>query len=99
MRDLIFHPAVVKDVREIVGKYSEISEELANRFWQELEFAIEGIARFPERHHYDPSGLRRSNLEKFPYHLLFEERLDGLRVIVVRHHHRNPSYGLRRTHR
>jgi plasmid stabilization system protein ParE len=99
MRDLIFHPGVVKDVRAITAKYSEISEELATRFWQELDTAIDEVARFPERHHYDPSGLRRSNLEKFPYHLLFEERLEGLRVIVVRHHHRNPSYGLRRTNR
>jgi len=99
MRDLIFHPAVVKDARAISAKYSGISEELAARFWNELDTAIDEIARFPERHHYDPSGLRRSNLEKFPYQLLFEERLEGLRVIVLRHHHRNPSYGLRRANR
>jgi plasmid stabilization system protein ParE len=99
MRDLIFHPAVAKDARTISAKYAKISEELATRFWDELDAAIDEITRFPERHHYDPSGLRRSNLEKFPYHLLFEERLEGLRVIVLRHHHRHPSYGLRRTNR
>jgi hypothetical protein len=27
---------------------------------------------------------------------LFEERLECNRIIVIRHHHRNPTYGLRR---
>jgi hypothetical protein len=39
--------------------------------------------------------LQRS-MRKFPYHILFEERLERNRVIVIRHHHRNPRYGLNR---
>ena len=57
---------------------------------------VEAIAAHPRRHHYDASGMRRYNLNKFPYHILFEERLDCIRIIVVRHDHRNPAYGLRR---
>jgi len=52
-----------------------------DRFWNELDSATDGIASFPERHHYDPSGLRRSNLVKFPYHVLFEQRLDCVRIM------------------
>ena len=40
--------------------------------------------------------MRRSNLRKFPYHILFEERLDGIHIIVVRHDRKNPNYGLKR---
>jgi plasmid stabilization system protein ParE len=94
--DLIFHPASARDARIIATKYSKISDQLETRFWREFDAAIDAIASHPERHHYDPSGMRRFNLKKFPYHILFEERLDCVRVIVVRHHHRHPSYGLRR---
>jgi plasmid stabilization system protein ParE len=94
--ELIIHPAAAKDAREIAAKYADVSGALPERFWGELDTAIDMIAAFPERHHYDPSGLRRSNLVKFPYHVLFEQRLDCIRIIVIRHHHRNPSYGLRR---
>lgn len=94
--DLIFHPGAAKDARAIAAKYGDISEHLAGRFWEELDSAFDTIVQHPERHHYDPSGLRRSNLKKFPYHILFEERLTCLRILVIRHHHRHPNYGLRR---
>jgi len=46
---------------------ADVSGELVDRFWNEQDSATDGIASFPERHHYDPSGLRRSNLVKLPY--------------------------------
>lgn len=94
--ELIFHPRAPLDARDIAGKYSAISEMLEQRFWKELDSCIDLIARFPERHHFDSSGLRRSNLKTFPYHLLFEERLGCIRVVVIRHNRRNPSFGSRR---
>jgi plasmid stabilization system protein ParE len=96
MKPLILHPRAVKDAREIAAKYEAISERLVERFWAELDEAIDRIESHPELHHYDPSGRRRSNLKKFPYHILFEERLECNRIVVIRHHHRHPGYGLRR---
>ncbi len=40
--------------------------------------------------------MRRANLQGFPYHLLYQEMLWGIKVVVVRHHHRSPRYGVRR---
>ena len=96
MKPLIIHPRAAKDAREIAAKYAEVSQSLCDRFWAEIDHAIDTIELHPERHHHDPGGMRRSNLKKFPYHILFEERLDCNRIIVIRHHHRNPHYGLRR---
>ena len=78
--NLIFHPQAAKDARGIAAGYSEVSEELMSRFWLELDVVIESIALFPERHHFDPSGFRRANLRKFPYHVLFEQLLDDVRM-------------------
>jgi hypothetical protein len=36
------------------------------------------------------------NLDRFPYHFLFRIVDDGVRVLVVRHHSRHPSLGIRR---
>lgn len=96
MKPLMIHPRAAKDAREIATKYADISDDLRNQFWEEIDDAIDCIELHPERHHYDPCGMRRSNLNKFPYHILFEERLECNRIIVIRHHHRNPRYGIRR---
>jgi plasmid stabilization system protein ParE len=94
--ELIYHPRAAKDARDIAYKYADASEQVHERFWVELDEAVEAIRLSPERHHFDSSGLRRNNLKKFPYHILFEVRLEYIRVMVIRHHHRHPSYGMRR---
>ena len=94
--DLIFHPKAAEDARWVARQYAEISESLSSRFWEELDAAIGNIGEFPERHHFDPSGFRRANLAKFPYHILFEQGLESIRVMVIRHNRRHPSFGLGR---
>ena len=93
---LTFHPRAALDARMIAQKYADISEKLLERFWAEVDMAVDLIAANPRRYHFDTSGLRRLNLRTFPYHLLFEEKSNGARIIVIRHHHQNPSFGLRR---
>jgi plasmid stabilization system protein ParE len=94
--DHIFHPIAANEARGIESGYAKISEELADRFWSELNEAIDEVFDHPEQQHFDPSGYRRRNLTKFPYHILFEVRMDCIRIMVIRHHHRNPSFGMRR---
>jgi len=93
---LNIHPLAVKDVREIGQRYLAITEELYDRFWEELDSALEMIDSHPEPHHFDRSGKRRSNLKKFPFHILFEEPGGTGRILVIRHHRRHPNYGIRR---
>lgn len=94
--EVFYHPKVPAEVRQIIGYYEEISPILADDFWAELNDAIEYARSFPERHHFDQSGRRRSNLKKFPYHFLFRVMSDHVRITAVRHHSRDPGYGSRR---
>jgi len=94
--NLHFHPEAKDDIKTIAEKYADVSKLVHERFWIELESAVQRIEEFPERHHFDPSGYRRSNLKKFPYHILFETRDSETRVLVVRHNRRDPSFGLDR---
>jgi hypothetical protein len=74
----------------------EASEKIVSEFWHELSSAFAGIKSHPTRFHFDRSGLRRLNLQKFPYHILFEELPDRTRIQVLRHHSRNPKFGIKR---
>jgi plasmid stabilization system protein ParE len=96
MRGLRYHARVQDEVREILGFYSEISDQLADDFWKELSEAADYARQFPERHHFDASGRRRSNLSRFPYHFLFRVSPSLIKITVVRHNSRSPGYGDRR---
>jgi plasmid stabilization system protein ParE len=93
---VIYHPAVQRDVDQILGHYYKIAPHLEDEFFAEFQEAVERAAAFPERAHLDRSGLRRVNFLSFPYHLLFRIRPGKVRITVVRHHKRNVSYGTRR---
>jgi plasmid stabilization system protein ParE len=98
MKNVVYHPRVPAEVRELLKYYDDINPELGDRFWQELYTAIDYAGQYPERHHFDllGVGLRRSNLKDFPIHFLFRVFPAHIRVTVVRHDHRRPSFGIRR---
>ena len=69
---------------------------LADRFFADLLLTIGCALAEPRRFPPAGEGMRRANLKDFPYHFLFEEKPWGIKVTVVRHHRRNPRYGMRR---
>ena len=71
MRTVIYHPKVPAEVRSFLDRYDVISTDLGGSFWHELTEAISYAREYPERHHFDHTGRRRSNLKRFPIHLLF----------------------------
>ena len=94
---VVYHRLAVRDVRQILDYYeSQAGSNLADRFFTDLLATI-GKALENPRHFPPLSGsMRRANLPDFPYHFLYEEKSWGIKLMVVRHHHRNPRYGMRR---
>lgn len=76
--------------------YDSISDSLGDDFWTKFEETCRRVEAHPERFHFDSSGWRRADLDRFPYHLLFYEELDGVRIMTLRHNRRNSRFGLRR---
>lgn len=91
-----FHRLVQADLNEILGKYYDISERLGEDFFAEFQIGVWRAAENPRRFHFDRSGLRRCNLERFPYHFLYDIRGNCFRIWVLRHDHRDPDFGLDR---
>jgi plasmid stabilization system protein ParE len=89
-----FHPAVEQDVAEALRRYDSVSARLGQEFQVELRRVIAVAAAKPGRFHLIKPGLHRANLKRFPYHFVYRELPDGIRVILVRHHRRDPRFGL-----
>lgn len=93
-----FHQLIERDLRSAALYYeAEGGPKLAKRFVDDVEATVQGIQMNPLRHHFGTSGLRRAQLRTFPYHVLYKVDDNGVRVLVLRHDRRRPSYGLGRT--
>ena len=47
MKPLIIHPKAAMDAREIAAMYAEVSDELLDKFWKEIDDAIDYIEQYP----------------------------------------------------
>lgn len=96
-RKLVFQRLVQRDMNEILRYYlDEAGEEVASRFYQTFLQVADHALRDPEYFHPASALLRRAPLPGFPYHFLYRNTGQGIRILVLRHDRRNPSYGLRR---
>ena len=94
---LVLHPKVYSDIDEIMGYYERIAApQLADDFYAELRHYMEQAAERPESFSIRERDIRRVNLQRFPYHFLFRIAGDVVRILVVRHHSRRPTVGIRR---
>jgi plasmid stabilization system protein ParE len=93
---IIRHPKLADDIRDAATHYAELSERVSLSFWNELDAVIECIERNPRSQHYDSCGLRRANMKRFPYHLLYEVNDDTIFMVVFRHDRRHPKFGIKR---
>ena len=91
-----YHPAVERDVTEALQRYDAVSQRLGEEFKSELRQLIALAAATPGRFHLLKPGLHRANLKRFPYHFIYRELADGIRVTLVRHHRRHPDFGMER---
>jgi plasmid stabilization system protein ParE len=79
-----------------IQRYRAVSERLGKEFKAELRRLITMAAANPSRFHPIKPGFHRANLKRFPYHVIYREISDGIRVMLVRHHRRNPELGMER---
>lgn len=94
---LVLHPQVYSDIDKIMEYYERIATpELADEFYAELRHFMIEAAQRPEIYSIRERDIRRVNLNRFPYHFLFRVVGDVVRILVVRHHSRHRSIGIRR---
>jgi len=98
MLKIQFHPSVYSDVDKVISYYERVAgPELADDFYAEFIAFVRSAAQSPEIYNIRIRDLRRVNFSRFPYNFLFRISEDTIRILVVRHHARRPSFGLRRS--
>jgi toxin ParE1/3/4 len=94
---LIYHRSVQGDVSAVLDYYDEVGGPgLGDAFFDEFMVHVVLALENPSRFHPVEGDLRRANLERFPFHFLYRIHGDTIRILVVRHHHREPRHGLKR---
>ncbi len=95
-----FHPLAMRDLIDAQLYYKDVSLELGRDFRQKVDDAVSIIQAAPTYFHplSSKSRFRSANLKRFPYRLVYEiiEATDLVRMVVVRHDHRHPAFGLSR---
>ena len=89
-----YHPAIERELRQIIDFYNERSPGLGKRFLDEFEKQILNIASMPTRWLIVEADVRRTLMKRFPYVIYFRSIDDKiLRVTVVKHQRRHPDCG------
>lgn len=92
-----YHPCVANELEEIRDFYESRSEGLGLDFVNEFERQLLRVIAMPERWMIFRGDIRRCLMKRFPYVIFFRMTKGGyMRVTVVKHERRHPSYGLNR---
>ena len=90
---VIYHIGVQRDLDLAWNYYEEASPGLGDRFFAEFLTIIEGIVKHPRRWPPTTKGRRVAQFDCFPFKLLYRVERDRIKVLVVRHQKRHPSFG------
>ena len=86
--------------RDLVGAASFYEKEgapaLAARFVQEFRRVVSLLSEHPEIGALRSRGLRGMTMAIFPYTVIYRADSHEIRILVVKHDRRKPSYGERR---
>jgi plasmid stabilization system protein ParE len=92
-----YHPLTTSDLNNAIAYYNRQQEGLGDELRTEIYASIERAVSSPARFSIVSKGIRRCLVHRFPYAILFRAvSEDTLRVLVIRHHRRHPSFGLQR---
>jgi plasmid stabilization system protein ParE len=84
-------------LNQILEKYDDVAAQLGDDFFAEFKSGLVKARDNPRFFHFDACGLRRCNLNRFPYHFLYDIQSGIIRIWVVRHDQQNPRFGMRRS--
>ena len=92
MMNYSFHPHSEKELEEIETHYDSLSEEVGNRFRNDIELTISRILKFPNAWQPLSPIVRRCRLSGFPYGIVYQVKSREIYLLAVMHNHRKPNY-------
>lgn len=91
-----FHPDAEKEFDEAVEYYEECQPGLGLEFAEEVYATISRIMKYPNAWTQLSAGTRRCLTNRFPYGIIYQLKLNRLRIVAVANLNRHPNYWQRR---
>jgi plasmid stabilization system protein ParE len=88
----VFHRDALTEYHESALRYAEIDTQLALRFTDSVERAIDLVTESPYRWRDVDDGIRRCLTRVFPYAILYSIETDYVLIVAVMHCSREPGY-------
>lgn len=94
--EVVYHPLARREILVVLEDYHKIKPLLSLECERDLRDIVAAAAENPNRFHTVDRNLKRANLKRFPYHILYDVSGETLRILVFRHNKRHPKFGLDR---
>lgn len=91
-----FHPEAEAEFLDAVNHYEGCGAGLGYDFAIEVHSTIRNIVSFPEAWCILESDIRRCQIRRFPYAVVYARDGDVILILAVMHLHRDPDYWKRR---
>jgi plasmid stabilization system protein ParE len=100
-KPLLIEAEASRELEDAARWYEEQRPGLGERFLDEVAVALERIVLFPAAGFPVPYvspelAARRSPVMRFPYHVVYLDTPDAIRILAVAHDRRRPGYWLGR---
>ena len=92
MKRVSFHQLAERELNDAALYYERESPGLGIKFLEEIEHYVNGIVTNPETGQKVRGNVRRRNLWKFPYGILYSVKGDAIRVLAIMNLKRKPNY-------
>jgi toxin ParE1/3/4 len=96
MKPLEYHPESKVESRRAIDWYWSRSQLAALDFADELKATLAQMRKTPQACPPYLHGTRRILLDRFPFFVVFRERLNDIQIIAIAHAKRRPGYWTKR---
>lgn len=87
-----FHPEAEIEFLDAIDYYELCRSGLGYDFAIEVHSTLQNILSFPKAWPLLEKDIRRCQLHRFPYGIIYSENDDTIYVLAVMHLHRRPTY-------
>ncbi|MFZ2445296.1 MAG: type II toxin-antitoxin system RelE/ParE family toxin [Syntrophobacteraceae bacterium] len=94
--NFLFHPEAKEEFLSAIDYYEGCRPGLGYDFAAEVRSTIENILSFPKAWPVLEGEIRRSQIPRFPYGIIYTEENEAILILAVMHLHRDPEYWKRR---
>lgn len=92
MGQIAVHSEATVELREAIAYYEGLSSGLGRQFFEEVSEFVRRIASNPTRYSERVAGVRRANLDRFPFHIHYLLGKNSVAIVAIAHDKRRPFY-------